>query len=73
MQNITISKKEYNDLLQSKFKFEYISRIFESDLFSTPPTKNPREIIEAFNNEGKYSKTFLKKLETALKRSSFME
>ena len=70
MQKVTISKEEYNTLLASKLKYEYLQQIIKDDLFSSPPTKDPDVVIAAFLETGKYSKAFLKGLEKGLKRSS---
>lgn len=71
MQTITISREEYNTLLESKLKFDYLQQILKDDLFSSPPTKNTDAIIAAFNQTGKYNKAFINSLKKGLKRSSY--
>jgi hypothetical protein len=71
MATITISKKEYQDLVNAKLKFEYLRNILRNDLFSPPPTKNKKAVLEAFRSTEKYNKRFLKSLENGLSRSSY--
>ena len=73
MQTITIPKKEYNVLLVSKLKFDYLQQILKDDLFSPPPTQNIDAIITAFGETGKYNKAFINSLKRALKRSSYFK
>jgi hypothetical protein len=73
MQKVTISKEEYNALLASKLKYEYLEQIIKNDLFASPPTKNTDTVITAFAKTGKYNKSFLQGLEKGLKRSSFFK
>ena len=73
MQKVTISKEEYNILLASKLKYEYLEQIIKNDLFSSPPTKNADTVVKAFANTGKYNKLFLKDLQKGLKRSSYFK
>jgi hypothetical protein len=73
MQKVTISKDEYNALLASKLKYEYLEQIIKNDLFSSPPTKDADSVIKAFSQTGTYNKAFLKGLEKGLKRSSYFK
>jgi hypothetical protein len=71
MATITISKKEYQNLVNTKLKFEYLRNILRNDFFSPPPTKNKKAVLEAFRSAEKYNKRFLKSLENGLSRSSY--
>lgn len=70
---ITLLRKEYKELTERAKKYEEIQKLIEADLFSPPPTKNIREIIETFRRTGKYGKDFLLSLERGLKRSSYFK
>ena len=70
MNMVTISKKEYEELLGSKLRFQYVKQSLNEDFFSPPPTRNVKEVIAAFKATGKYNKLFLQSLEKGLKRSS---
>ncbi|MBI4823912.1 MAG: hypothetical protein HY805_06755 [Nitrospirae bacterium] len=70
MQTVTISKKEYAELIEKKLRYEYLHQIIESDIFSPPPTKGIKEIIGAFKKTGIYNQKFIDSLEKGLKRSS---
>ncbi len=73
MNKITISEKEYKELSQKAMRYEYLKEVIEGreDIFSSPPTKDPKEVVKAFRKTGKYSSAFLKSLERGLKRSSY--
>ena len=73
MQTVTISQKEYNKLVESKLKFDYVRQILDADLFSSPPTKNIEQVIEAFKKTGRYNHAFLKSLENGFKRSAYFK
>ncbi|PIP54003.1 MAG: hypothetical protein COX07_07635 [Bacteroidetes bacterium CG23_combo_of_CG06-09_8_20_14_all_32_9] len=73
MQTITITRKEYDTLLASRMKIDYLRQILTDDLFSPPPTKNINEITTAFYETGKYSKAFISSLKKGLKRSSYFK
>lgn len=69
MQTVTISKKEYEELIEKKLRYEYLHQIIESDIFSPPPTKDIKEIIGAFKKTGIYNQQFIDSLKKGLKRS----
>lgn len=73
MQTVTISKKEYEELIEKKLRYEYLHQIIEEDIFSPPPTKDAKEIIEAFQKTGLYNQKFIVSLEKGLKRSSYFK
>lgn len=70
MSTITISKKEYRDLVDKRLRYEYLRQILEKDIFSPPPTRDVRKIIKVFDASGKYNAEFLRGLEKGLRRSS---
>jgi len=71
MSTVTISKKEYEKLLDQKLRFEYLRQIIEGDIFASPPTKSRKKIIGAFRNTKRYNGAFLASLERGLRRSSY--
>ncbi|MBI5676159.1 MAG: hypothetical protein HZC48_10105 [Nitrospirae bacterium] len=73
MQTVTISKKEYEELIEKKLRYEYLHQIIEEDIFSPPPTKETKKIIDAFQKTGLYNQEFLVSLEKGLKRSSYFK
>lgn len=73
MQTVTISKKEYEELIEKKLRYEYLHQIIESDIFSPPPTKNIKEIIGAFKKTGIYNHEFIDSLKKGLKRSVYFK
>ena len=73
MSTITISKKEYQELIEKKFRYDYLRQIIEEDIFSSPPTLDIKEILTAFKKTKKYNQKFLKSLEKGLNRSSYFK
>ena len=73
MVTVTIPKKEYQELIEKKLRYEYLHQIMEEDIFSSPPTKNIREIIKGFKATKIYNQRFIKSLGKGLKRSSYFK
>ncbi|OHA77266.1 MAG: hypothetical protein A3H01_00560 [Candidatus Wildermuthbacteria bacterium RIFCSPLOWO2_12_FULL_40_9] len=73
MVNITVSKKEYQKLLDRALRYEYLRQILAEDVFSPPPTRNAKAIIKEFRATKKYSKKFIDSLSRGLKRSSYFK
>jgi len=71
MPKITILKRDYQNLLEKAMRYEYLRQILQEDVFSSPPTRNSKEIIKEFNFTKRYNHDFLKSLEKGLKRSFF--
>lgn len=71
MSTVTIPKKEYNELMEKKLRYEYFRQLMEEDIFSAPPVRNAKEVIAAFKKTGLYTQAFLKSLERSLQRSSY--
>lgn len=71
MATITIPKKEYEELVEKRVKYEWLKEIIEGNTFSSPPTKNALEVMAAFKATKKYNSKFLKSLANGLKQSSY--
>ena len=69
MSKITIPIKEYHSLLAAKLKYQYLKKVLEEDIFSAPPVKNAKKVINAFKDTKKYNPSFIKSLEKGLRRS----
>ena len=73
MQTVTISKKEYEELVEKKLCYEYLYQIIEGDIFSPPPTNDIKEVIKAFKKTGLYNQKFIGSLEKGLKISPYFK
>jgi len=73
MNTINVSKKEYEELIKTKFRYEYLKQVIKDDVFLPPLIKNTEEIIKAFKKTKKYNQKFLSGLENGLKRSSYFQ
>lgn len=73
MTTVTIPKREYEELVEHKLRFEYLRMSFDDNLFASPPTRNVKEVIKAFEATGKYNKRFLQSLERGLSRSAYFK
>jgi len=70
MATITISKKEYRELLEKKMRYEYLRFIIDGDIFASPPIRNKRKIIDSFRATKRYNRKFLSSLKRGLERST---
>ena len=70
---ITITKEKYQKLLEKADRFEVIQKLIDDglDFFQKPASKNISAIIKEMNKTAKYSKGFLKSLESGLKKSAY--
>lgn len=68
---VVIPKREYKELIEKKFRYEYLRQIMEGDIFSSPPSNDINEIVGIFRGTKKYSKKFLESLKKGMKRSSY--
>jgi len=73
MSEITISKKEYQKLLDRAFRYDYLRQILQEDVFSSPPTRDAKAVIKEFRSTKRYNRKFLKSLAKGLKRSSYFK
>ncbi|MDP3785337.1 MAG: hypothetical protein Q8R12_04760 [bacterium] len=71
MTTITIPQKEYQKLTEKALRYEYIRQMMEENLFSPPPTRNVKKIIDEFKKTGLYNQKFLESLKNGLRRSSY--
>lgn len=67
---VRVPKKEYDDLVEKKLRYEYLRHVLEEDIFSPPPARNTKGMIAAFKKTGLYSAAFLNSMERGLRRSS---
>lgn len=70
MTTVTISKKEYDELLAKRLRYEYLRQVIESDLFAPPPTQSRKAALGALKATGRYNRQFLESLKRGLRRSS---
>ena len=68
---ITIPKKEYQKLVETRIRYERLRDIMKEDVFSSPPLKKRGDVLRAFKKSGLYTDTFLKSLKRGLERSSY--
>lgn len=73
MVTITIPKREYEELVEKRFRYEQLRELVESDIFAPPPTHSTKEAIGAFKSTNKYSHLFLESLRKGLERSSYFQ
>jgi hypothetical protein len=73
MATVTISKKEYRELLEKKLRYEYLRQIMEADIFAPPSTRNHKEILAALRKTKKYNQEFLQSVARGLERSSYFK
>ena len=73
MSTITIPRKEYEELVDKRLRYEYLRQMMNGDIFSAPPEKNIKKVLKEFRASKKYSQKFIKSLENGLKRSSYFK
>ncbi len=73
LQTITIPKREYEELIDVKLRFKYLSQIFKEDIFLPPPTKNVKNVMGEFKKTNLYNQKFLASLENGLKKSTYFK
>ena len=71
MATVTIPKKEYEELIEKKLRYEYLRDIMEGDIFASPPTRGVDDILTAFKATRRYNQKFLKSLKEGLRRCSY--
>ena len=71
MATVTIQKKEYQELIEKKMKYEYLRQVVEGDVFSAPVIKDRKEIIKAFKKSNLHNKSFIASLQKGLRRSAY--
>lgn len=70
MPTITIPKKEYQELVEKKLRYEHLRAVVEEEIFSSPAVRSRKEVMKAFKDIKKYSPNFLDSMARGLKRSS---
>jgi DNA polymerase III delta prime subunit len=73
MVTVTIPKRKYEELLEKAMRYEYVRHVLKDDIFSSPPTRDKRKILDEFEKSGKYNKKFLESLEKGMSRSSYFK
>lgn len=73
MATITISKREYQRLLDRALRYEYLRQILEEDIFTPPPIRNSKAVIKEFRAMKRYNQKFLESLSKGLRRSSYFK
>ena len=71
METVTVSKKAYQELVEKKFRYEYLLSLVKGDVFVPPPLRNVGEIISALSATKRYNRKFLESLRSGLMRSSY--
>ena len=71
MNTVTISKKEYETLLEKQERYEHVRSLVEGELFASPPTKSVRVVMKEFKATQRYSAAFLRDLEAGMTRSGY--
>lgn len=73
MSTITIPKKEYEELVEKKFKYERLREVLEEDILSSPPIRSKKTVLSEFKGAKRYNKKFLEGLKAGLERSSYFK
>ena len=73
MANITVSKREYERLVEKALRYDYLRQAIQENIFRSPPTRESRIVLGDFQKTGKYNQKFLNSLERGLKRSSYFK
>ena len=73
METVTISKKEYQELLEAKARIQILKKTMTEDLFSPPPTRDATTIVSEMRKTGKYSDTFIESLHRGMERSAYFK
>lgn len=73
MNTITVSKKEYENLVERALRYDYLKQTMTSDIFSAPPIKSVKVAISAFKKTKLYTPAFIASLQKGLSRSSYFK
>ncbi|MEK7098998.1 MAG: hypothetical protein AAB916_00590 [Patescibacteria group bacterium] len=71
MPTVTIPKKEYQELVEKKLRYEHLRAVVEEEIFTPPPTRSRKTVMQALKGAKKYPQEFLKSVSRGLKRSSY--
>ena len=73
MTTISIPQKEDQKVVEKSLRYEYIRQIMGGNLFSPPPTRNAKKVIDEFKKTGLYNQKFLESLKRGLSQSSYFK
>ncbi|MEK7192988.1 MAG: hypothetical protein AAB682_02520 [Patescibacteria group bacterium] len=71
MVTITITKREYENLVEKKLYFDYMQALMKEKIFSPPNIKSSKSVIATLQATKKYNKKFLDDVRDGLSRSKF--
>ena len=71
MSTVTIPKKEYQELLDKKLRYEYLRYLLEVNIFESTPTRSRKTMLAELRATKKYNAKFLKTIRKGLARSSY--
>jgi hypothetical protein len=71
MATVTIDKAQYQDLKRKAAQYERIVATAAAELFAAPPTRDKKQVLQAFRGTKRYSPDFLKSLKKGLQRSRY--
>ncbi|MEK7138914.1 MAG: hypothetical protein AAB799_01915 [Patescibacteria group bacterium] len=71
MSKVLIPKNEYEKLVETKLRYDFLRQIVEEDIFASPPTRDVKKLVKAFRETKKYSGQFLESLEKGFKKSAY--
>ena len=73
MNTVTIPQREYQSLVDTKLRFEYVRRVLDEQFFALPPIKSRGKIIAALRSTKLYNKKFIQGITKGLKRSDYFQ
>ena len=59
MNTVTIPQREYQSLVDTKLRFEYVRRVLDEQFFALPPIKSRGKIIAALRSTKLYNKKLM--------------
>ena len=71
MTTVTVAKKEYEKLLETRLRYEHLKAVMQEDLFSPPPTTSRKSVLADFRSTKRCNRKFLNNLKRGLERSSY--
>ena len=73
MTTVTISRTQYEVLKRRAVAYERVIAAASEDIFSTPPTRAVKKVMQEFKDTKRYSTAFLNSLEKGLSRSTYFK
>ena len=71
MPTITLPKMEYQELKKKAQNYDRILETVQADFFASPPIRDRKKIIGAFQKTKLYNRQFWGSLQRGLKRSDY--